>query len=43
LAQNPYVGGLNSPASQPSMSEVMGSLDTAIVSTQPHLWHSNVR
>src|SRR6266404_5747583 len=34
--QNPYVGGLNSPASQPSMSEVMsevmGSRDTAIVS-----------
>jgi hypothetical protein len=26
-----YVGGLSSPASQPRMFEVMGSLDTTVV------------
>src|SRR5216683_3343512 len=43
LASNPYFGGLNSPASQPSKPELMGSRDTAKVSTHPHFWHSNVR
>ncbi|SHH35887.1 hypothetical protein SAMN05443248_4549 [Bradyrhizobium erythrophlei] len=38
-----YVGGFSSPASQPRASEVMGSLDTTVVSTRPHRWHSNVR
>jgi hypothetical protein len=42
-AMGPYVGGLNSLASQPSASEVMGSFDTTVVSTRPHFWHSNVR
>src|ERR1700722_2057775 len=37
------VGGLNSPASQPSASEAIGSCDTTVVSTRPHFWHSNVR
>jgi hypothetical protein len=41
--KTPYVGGLSSLASQPSMFEVMGSPDTTTLCTQPHLWHSNVR
>jgi hypothetical protein len=41
--KTPYVGGLSSLASHPSMSEVMGSLDTTTLCTQPHFWHSNVR
>jgi hypothetical protein len=41
--RRPYVGGRSSLASQPSMSEVMGSPDTTVVCTQPHFWHSKVR
>jgi hypothetical protein len=38
-----YVGRLNSLASQPCIPDIMGSLDTTVVRTQPQLWHSNVR
>jgi len=38
-----HVGGLRSLASQPSASEVMGSLTATIVSTRPHFWHSKLR
>jgi len=38
-----YVGGFSSLASQPSMSEVMGPLDTTILRIWPHFRHSNVR
>ena len=38
-----HVGGLSSLASQPSASEVMGSLSTTVVSTRPHFWHSKLR
>jgi hypothetical protein len=42
LPWEPYVGGLNPLASQPSAPEVRGSLDTTFVSMRPHFWHSNV-
>src|SRR5882672_7806955 len=40
LRRRAYFGGLNSPASQPRMSDFMGSLATTVVRTQPHFWHS---
>lgn len=36
-------GGLNSPASQPTASVFMGSLDIEICSVRPQVEHSNVR
>jgi hypothetical protein len=36
------VGGLSSPASQPSALEVMGSLGMTVVLVRPHCWHSKV-
>lgn len=37
------VGGLSSPASQPSALDLMGSLGMMVVLMCPHFWHSKLR